>query len=734
MYNGDTKEFDFEEKSSEDVNRIVEIRNGEEIETLEDEIIDNMSYEEPVLEVQKKNKNGFFKGIADKWNDISKRNKTVIIVCGVLLLVALIVLLVFLLKKEPTNEMPNEPVVLEADNYRYEDGKLFFLDTNDKEIGSYECQNKKENLCYVAYSSNEDNFDIEKNVYEDETEVQERMRIINDNFVFIHDNAKENTENVSLYSILENASSEEYKLVKQYNKDNLGKDYVVAKNADDEFTLLLFEGEKYEEVLETKYDYLGIITENKSPAELLVATKNDMWYLINFEEKEKTKPISYEIKDYNEKYLAVIDENGKYMLYDYENKQVLEDTYDYIGFEFDYINFVNDDKLQILDNDLNKLHEEPFELENDVYNKTNVFNKTTGKLVESKYAYIMALPQQSNSIALYLSTKAEDKEVIINTLESKVNANYDYVNYFAGKLYIYSDAEKTNLLGSYTCTNENNITSEDSVLDNCYIASNSEFSDNDMNYAKKNIGLLPVFNNRFAFIKDNPEVTSAETMNIVLYDLASSKKLSTYRAIDAGTYNGKQNLNFVEGTGLLIIAKNTKDYYGVLKVNLSEVVSLANVKFSDKLKNIEAIKDNYLIQKSTDTYYMINQKGESITSEFSGKIMGYNNNYVKVKNNSGYSVFTSDGDEVSNKTFKYVELYNSVYAAVDSTDSINLYKYKDDTQTPLCTNAPKLNITSNYRESNAFSVKENNGVYEITINGENATTYTCPESIEETIE
>lgn len=732
MYNGDTKEFDFEEKNTEDVNRIVEIRNGEEIETLEDDIIDNMSYEEPKLVESKSKKKGLIYTLKDNWNDLSKKNKLIVILIGIAILVIIAILLIVLLKKDVDYESSEEPVVLEADNYRYENGKLFFLDSNDKEIGSYECQNKKENLCYVAYSSNEDNFDVEQNIYEDESAVQERMRIINDNYVFIYDNEKENEEKIILYSISENTSSEEYKLVKQYNKNSLIKDYVVVKNADDEYSLILFEEEKYEEVFETKYDYLGIITENKTPTEHLVATKNDKWYLIDFSDKEKTKAISYEIKDYNDKFLSVVNENDKYLLYDYENNQVTDETYDYIDFAFDYVSFVKDDKLKIYDKSLNKLHEEAFELENEYYNKINVFNKKSGVLEESRYAFSIALPQQSNSIALYLKTATEDTEVLINTLESKVNANYANINYFDGKLYIYSDAEKTNVIGKYECTNPNNITSEDSVLDNCFIASNSEFNDNDMNYAKNNVGLLPIFNNRFVFIKDNPEVTSAETMNIVLYDLASSKKLSTYRAIDAGIYNGRQNISFVEGTGLLLMAKNTKDYYGILKVNLSEVGSLANVKFGDKIKKIEMLGDYYMIQKATDTYYLINKDGDTETSEFSGKIMGYKNNYVKVKNGSDYKVYTFDGDEVSSDKYKYVELYTSVFAGVDSNDTINIYKYSDASK--MCSTNKNLNITNNYKEGKSFKVEENNGIYSIAIKGTEELVYTCPEATTDNLE
>lgn len=716
MYNGDTKEFNLEEKNNESVNEIIEIRNGEEVETLEDEILDNMTYEEPEIKEElkpKKKKENIFKVIKDKWNDLTKKQKIIAIVIASVVLIALIVTLVIVLDKE--EEIIEEPVVLEADNYRYENGKLFFLNANGEDIGSYECTNKKETLCYVAYSSAEDNFDIEKNIYEDETIVNKRMSIINDDYVFIYDNAKEDEENIILYSIKENADHESYKLVKQYDLED---SYVIVKNDTNNYGVLLFNKEGYEEVIESKYEYLGIITENKDDNKYLVGVKNSKWYLIDYEENEKSKALNYEIKNYNSSLISVIDENEEYYLYDYKNNLVIEESYDYINFSNDYVFLVKDNELFVIDKDLNKLHEEAIKLKEKEYNKVNVFNKETGKLVESKYAYGVVI--NNNTINLTIKNGLEEEVKVINTFESVVSKDYQNISYFDGKLYFYSDAEKTNLLGSYECTNINDITSEDSSLDNCYIASNSEFSNNDMSYAKNTIGTLPIFNNRFVFIKDNPELTSSDTMNITLYDLKADKKLGSYRAIDAGAYNGKNGINFAETTGALLIAKNTKGYYGILKINLSEVVSLENVKFNDKYKNIEEINGNYILQKSTDTYYMIDKTGESLTSEFSGKIMGYKNNFVKVKNGDNYSVFSFSGEEISNTKFKYVELYDTFYAGVDSNNKLNLYKYTDTT--PIFSESIALSITSNYREGKSFTATANGTSYKVTVNNVNGST------------
>jgi hypothetical protein len=55
-------------------------------------------------------------------------------------------LVIFLLKNDkPEEEQEKEPVVIvEKDNYRFENGSLILLDNEDNEIGKYECKNKEQ--------------------------------------------------------------------------------------------------------------------------------------------------------------------------------------------------------------------------------------------------------------------------------------------------------------------------------------------------------------------------------------------------------------------------------------------------------------------------------------------------------------------------------------------------------------------------------------------------------------
>ena len=120
---------------------------------------------------------------------------------------------------------------------------------------------------------------------------------------------------------------------------------------------------------------------------------------------------------------------------------------------------------------------------------------------------------------------------------------------------------------------------------------------------------------------------------------------------------------------------------------------------------------------------MINNAGESLTSEFDGKIMGYNTNYVKVKSGDNYLVYGLKGEEVSKTKFKYVELYDTFYAGVDTNNKINLYKY-DNPEKIFATDID-LSITSNYKDGKSFKASSSGEAYKVEVYNVNGsvTTY-----------
>ena len=252
-----------ETNESKTSNEIVEIDENDEISNTQ---YDLEKVEEPLGKKKKEKK-------PSKWSKLSKKAKIIIIVSAVVLLIVVVLLLwLFVFKKDnKQNEYKEPSVVLEKENYKYVDGKLIFLDQNKKELGSYECKNKNENLCYIAYYSNEDDFDEFKKVYESGLEVSVASDIYKDKYVFVYDDEKKENGEVTLYNIKDNKNEGVYSLVKEVNKDKA----IVKKN--DKYGIISFD-EDLDVSLD--YEYMGYILDSK---DLIVATNNN--YKLNIIDK-----------------------------------------------------------------------------------------------------------------------------------------------------------------------------------------------------------------------------------------------------------------------------------------------------------------------------------------------------------------------------------------------------------------------------------------------------------------
>jgi hypothetical protein len=89
-------------------------------------------------------------------------------------------------------------------------------------------------------------------------------------------------------------------------------------------------------------------------------------------------------------------------------------------------------------------------------------------------------------------------------LFSKIYGDKRNLKLINGKLYFYSDEDKENLIGKYTCKNKNDVTSKTTELTSCFVAKESKI-------VNETSGYIPIFNNSYAFISDNN--------NVILYDL-----------------------------------------------------------------------------------------------------------------------------------------------------------------------------------------------------------------------
>ena len=337
---------------------------------------------------------------------LTKKQK-IILICVISAIVLVIVcLIVYLLlpkdTKKPDDE-PTETIVIDKGNYRYQDGTLVFLNEQKTEIGTYECQEKEEDKCYVSYTSNDlDDVNVVKNVYEDNSNVQIRSEVFHNRFVFINDG---NKEEIELYDILENKVIGTYKKIKYY--ETLGTDYVILENTDNKFGVVKITSNDLETIINFTYDDL-ISLEKKDNT--LVAKKGSKYYLISFSDKALTKAITKPIYDYDDKHI-VVKNSSSYNLVDYDNNEIYTD-YNYISIiSSDYVALVNDGSLYIRDYDKNKYNEVGYTLYNEAYSGINTYSKE-GVLKSSSYAYKVNV--NNNTLTVFLKNNNDVEEKGLN--------------------------------------------------------------------------------------------------------------------------------------------------------------------------------------------------------------------------------------------------------------------------------------------------------------------------------
>lgn len=636
-----------EKENNKPMNEIVEIDENEEI--------TNTQYDmEKVIpkKDEKKSKK------PSKWSALSKKTKIIIIVSIILVLIIAIVLIYFLvLKKDNNKNDNNDPVVvIEKDNYKYEDGRLIFIDKDKKEIGSYECINKNENLCFVAYFSNEDNFDVNKKVYENGLPINIRTDIIKDKYVFIYDDETKEKGNVILYDMGSNKKLEEYSLVKEV-KDN----YVIVKK-DNDYKLISLDS-SLEDISKNTYDYMGYIEDTN----YLVVASNGNYKLIDFEDKEVSKTVPGNIMSFDDKNISV-KVGSEYYVYDYSGKVVVNDKYDYIRFANNYIITASGKKLFVYDVNGNRMNIEGIRITSDSYNTKLIFNDNLRQVGKEEAFNVVV---SSNIMRIEYG----EDYTKINLSDGIVSKNIPYISYFAGKLYFYSDEEKSNLIGSYKCEYANDIDESTKELQNCFIAKESNIFTPDKEV--KN-GYLPIYNNNYVFISDTKSPNAND--NIILWDLKNNKKLATYKSVDARFHDTENVVNFITTGGTQVVAKNTSDSYGLINIQTSKVNGIIPFKDQDDAKLINVsfklLQDNYLIKRSDETYHLYNKKGNEIASKVSTKyeIVEYKYNHLKVKNSDKYLIYDLNGKIVSDE-YKNIFMENNFYLSIDSGNILHVFKY-----------------------------------------------------------
>jgi len=603
--------------------------------------------------------------LKDWWKHL-KTGKKVGIISGIIFLILLLAVGIYFLvsKKE---EAPSEPkipdVIVDLDNYRYHNGNLVFLDETEKEIGTYTCKNQDQNLCYVAFYSNEDNFDEPKYLYEDGTKISQRSNIFLEQYAFIYDNKESENGLITLYDFQNEKELGTYMLVKGYNSL---ENTVVLKNKMSQYGLYRLNKEGLTPVIEANYDYLGIIQNKKEEINKVVTKRNNKWYLTDFNNKNLTKALNDEIKDYNDQYIKVMDSNGSYHLVDYNNSEMNPGSYNYIDLLDNYAFFIQDKKVYIKDYENHKMNIDGIELYNETYLPTSTYSKEK-KLLKTEVSY--EISYQGSFMKLDLKKENDSETKTINLNEGRVSAKLKNLDYFNGNLYIYKDEAKEKLLGTYACSNKNSMDDDTTSLNHCYFAKESFYADNDMEENRKeDAKTLPIYNERYVFIYDSSDDSNP---TIQLYDLKESTSKAKYKSVDAAAYTKNDQITFVTTNDTRIIAENKNGKYGMIKIGYDKVEGMLEFDFN----HMERIGFNYLLQDSSG-YFLKNHNGETLTDSRTNKIRNYNDHYVTTYNGSEYYLYPYKGENVIEKGFNYIALYDKYFAAVDGK-TLKLFAYED---------------------------------------------------------
>lgn len=678
------------------------------------QVVDNTKeYEtldlEPVNEDEKKDeketelkKEKLFTKIKNKWHNLPKKKKiifVIIVILVLILIISLVVLFVTKGKKEEPKIDVKEDVIIIKDNYIYRNGSLFFLDDDDKELGEYECNNKDENKCYVAYNGvTEDTLNGVINVYEDGSVIEKRLDIYNERYAFIFDSDKEK-DVIILYDFKEKKKIDEYNLVKTYKVNDTN--YIVVQDKKDNYALYEVGSDGLVKKIEGEYSYLGII-ESKENNHVIASTTTAN-YLLDYEGKELTKLIPEKIVDYSDDYVVTLNK-GVYSLYTYDTKQKLT-GYKFMVLEKDYIYSVDSSNaLFVKDKELNKLNEEGINLSTEEFRVKNQYTKD-GVKVKSLFAFMTNYGEDKLTLTLSTNENKSFSYVYLNLEEAKFNKKLKYYSYLDGKLYFYEDEAKDKLIGSYKCTNKNEKFDGDE-LTNCRPAFDTVFEDNDITNDKGRVSMAPLYNKRYIFIEDRTN----NTKTINLYDLKDNNTLSSYEDINTYTMANKGELTLVSVSSTNVIVKNKNGKYGM--------VSIGN----DKPSPVYPLDYNYMemmgdkvLAKNKDNKWLIIYGKDNTSALYGDKIRGFiGTSYLKTKGDSGYNVHKSnDSNKLNKDSYAYVELYTDFYAGIDSKNNLMLYDYEGN---EIITDAVPLESTNYYgNEAKAFIIAVSGTTYNIQV-------------------
>ena len=252
----------------------------------------------------------------------------------------------------------------------------------------------------------------------------------------------------------------------------------------------------------------------------------------------------------------------------------------------------------------------------------------------------------------------------MNLKDGLASINIAHYSYLNGVLYFYKDDDKTEVLGSYACSNKNDL-STNSNLSTCMVA-NDNTSDNNFKNHTNTEYLLPVVASRYVFIRDNMDTNASE---VKLYDLKDSKTVATYSTVSANILNNDNTLTFYDNE-IKIIVKNKSNKYGLISLNSNGITKIYDFIYD----SMERFGENYLV--SSNGEYKVLYSSDSASLGYPGKIYDISGNYVVVKENDKFYLYKTDGSKVSDTGYKMIKLLgNTCYSYIDDSNTLIISTY-----------------------------------------------------------
>lgn len=236
---------------------------------------------------------------------------------------------------------PEENIVENPNHEFHYNNALWFYDTDNNLIGTYECETA--NCNFATSYTNDTEYTIDSYQEESTEEINHIDTLINNQYVFLTD--FENIEHEAfLYDVKNGVSykSVTYSSVKDYGI-GIAENRFIVENSEHKYGVLQIEG-LAQLILPFEYDFIGLINTTGEDKLLLsdyfVVLQDGNWSIVDANGAVLTEQIPEEIVTYNGSYIITVDTLNNYHIVNYQNERVLTEDFLELSFTDRYLNCV----------------------------------------------------------------------------------------------------------------------------------------------------------------------------------------------------------------------------------------------------------------------------------------------------------------------------------------------------------------------------------------------------------